>query len=98
MNIHEHLVENSEAILDKLIQAIEEDERITSSNALSFQATRDSLPEICQTVIKAIVDNNLSLLAWHQEDQGTKHGYVRCKQDFEPEEIVREFFLLKQIV
>lgn len=98
MNINENLVENSEAILDKLIQAIEEDERITSSDALSFQATKDSLPEICRTVVKAIADNNLSLLNWHRSNWATKHGYVRCKQNFEPEEIAREFFLLKQVV
>ena len=98
MKINENLAENSKAIIGKLIQAIEDDEQITSSDSLSFQATKDSLPEICQTIVKAIADNNLSLLALHQENQGSKHGYVRCKQDFEPEEIVREFFLLKQIV
>ena len=98
MNINENLAENSKAIIGKLIQAIEDDEQITSSDSLSFQATKDSLPEICQTIVKAIANNNLSLLALHKKDQGSKHGYVRSQQDFEPEEIVREFFLLKQIV
>ena len=31
-------------------------------------------------------------------DQGSKHGSTRSAQNFEPEEIAREFFLLKQIV
>ncbi len=98
MDTNENLEEKSLAILNKLIRAIEEDERITSTDTLGSQATRDSLPEICQTVVRAIVNNNLSLLAWHQQDRGTEHGYIRCQQNFEPEEIVREFFLLKQIV
>ena len=98
MNINGTLVENSEAIAEKLIEAIKQDEQITSSCSLSFAAVQDNLPAICQTVVQAISNHNLSLLAVCEQNQGSYHGYVRSKQDFEPEEIAREFFLLKQIV
>lgn len=93
-----NLAERGRAIALKLIQAIEEDEQIKTTNHLSFAAIKDSIPEICQTVLKAIANNNLSLLDTKEKDQGSKHGYVRSGQDFKPEELAREFFLLKQIV
>ena len=96
--MNENTVENGEEIAKKLIKAIEKDKHIASSNSLNWQAVRDNLPAICQTIIKAIAENNLSLLATCEDNQGSEHGYTRSGQDFNPEEIVREFFLLKQIV
>lgn len=93
--MNENPVENGEAIAKKLLEAIEQDEQIASSNSLSLQAVRDNLPAICQTIIEAIAENNLSLLATRADNQGSQHGYTRFRQDFNPEEIVREFFLLK---
>ena len=62
-------VKQSLAIANKVVEAIEADERITSSCSLSSRALRDHLPEICQVIIKAIApaalveveQNNLSL-------------------------------------
>ncbi|MDJ0572154.1 MAG: hypothetical protein QNJ53_24360 [Pleurocapsa sp. MO_192.B19] len=51
MDIEENLAENSFKIAEKLIQAIETDEQITSSSSLSFQAVRDNLPAICHTLL-----------------------------------------------
>lgn len=114
MNKKENVVETSKkvdsqygtAIAEKLIRAIDEDERIKSSSSLSFRALKDDLPGICQTLVEMTVSlptpeigkDNLSLFAPEENAQGNKHGYVRSLQDFEPEELVREFFLLKQIM
>ena len=112
MNIDESVTQTIEdvgkkyslAVVEKLIKAIEEDEQITSSCSLSSRALRDNLPEICQTIIKAVISptpdierSNFSLFSLDQPGQGTKHGYVRSTQDFNLEELVREFSLLKQI-
>ena len=91
------------AIAAKLIEAIEEDDLITSSCSLSSRALRDNLPEICQTVVEAVIsansetdlDNPLPQL--DRVGQGTKHGYVRSTQNFKIEELVREFSLLKRV-
>ena len=98
-------IKQSLAIANKVVEAIEADERITSSCNLSSHALRDRLPEICQTIIQAIVtmslpeveQNTLSLLTLDLGSRGNKHGYVRSVQKFNPEELVREFFLLKQV-
>ena len=60
--MNENRVENGEAIAKKLIKAIEQDEQIASSNSLNWQAVRDNLPAICQTIIKAIVYQLVTML------------------------------------
>ena len=81
-----------------MIRAIELDEKITSSDALSYDALKNSLPAICNTIVEIIFSHNLSSLAISTSDRGSQHGSIRSAQNFEPEEIAREFFLLKQIV
>lgn len=98
MNTDEYLVEQGRIITDKLIQAIVSDGKIVSSSSLSPEAIRDNLPAICDTIVKAIAHRNLALLDLNEPDRGRKHGKTRSAQDFEPEEIVREFFLLKRII
>ena len=98
MSIFEDTDEQSDLIAAKLIRAIEQDETIVSSDSLSSQAVKDNLPAICRTITKAIIHNNPQLLATSAQNQGSKHGETRSAQDFAPEEITREFFLLKEIV
>jgi signal transduction histidine kinase len=98
MNESVDLAAKGKAIANKLIQAIEKDEQIKTTEHLSFTGIKDSIPEICQTVMVAIAKNNLNLLNTNPKKQGGKHGYVRSRQDFKPEELAREFFLLKQII
>ena len=98
MNTDEYQTKPGHKIADKLIEAIEKDERIVSTCSLSMQAIRDNLPAVCDTIITAIAQNNPELVGVAKLDQGGKHGETRSAQDFEPEEIVREFFLLKQII
>lgn len=98
MNTDEYLVEQGQTIIEKLIEAIANDSKIASSCSLSPEAVRDNLPAICRTLIKAIANQNLALLDANGLDGGSEHGETRSAQDFEPEEIVREFFLLKQII
>lgn len=94
----------SSAIADKLANAIEADDKITSCCSLSSRALRDHLPEICQAVVEAVISDttetnpSLSLSAFEHGKEGIEHGYVRSAQNFRPEELVREFFLLKQIL
>lgn len=92
-------------VAQKLIQAIKEDSHIVSSFSLSSHAVRDSLPEICQTIVEIVTSTtlareqiNFGLLDSNSAEQGTEHGKIRCDQNFSPEEIVREFFLLKKIL
>ena len=98
MSTDEDSVDVGKAIAAKLVEAIKKDRKINSMDCLSSQAVMDNLPAICMTVIEAIADNDLSLLATCESNQGSQHGVSRSRQNVEPEEIVREFFLLKQII
>ncbi|MEL6930018.1 MAG: sensor histidine kinase [Cyanobacteria bacterium J06600_6] len=98
MNTDEYLLEQSQAIAEKLIEAIASDSKIASSCSLSTKAIRNNIPAICETIIRAIANNNISLLDANQSNRGDIHGQTRSAQNFEPEEIVREFFLLKKII
>jgi len=98
MNTDEYQTKQGQSIADRLIEAIEKDDRIVSTCSLSIQAIRDNLPAVCDTIVKAISENNPALIGMAKLDRGNKHGETRSAQDFEPAEIVREFFLLKQII
>ncbi|MGK7936911.1 MAG: RsbRD N-terminal domain-containing protein [Xenococcaceae cyanobacterium] len=90
--MNKNFVKNGNKIAEKLIRAIEKDTKIISSGSLSYPAIKNNLPAIYNTIVKAIANNNLSLLALWEENQGNEHGLTRSGQDFAPEEIVREFF------
>jgi signal transduction histidine kinase len=98
MNIQENFAEPGKAIAEKLIDTIERDRKIPSSSYLGYSAIEDSLPTICQIILQAIADKNLSLVTPSQLEISERHGCVRSEQEFNPEEIVREFYLLKQII
>ena len=98
MEINHTFFEDNQTIAEKLIQLIEEDEKISSSNALSFPAIKNNLPAICNTITKAIVERNLNFISVGDRDRGRQHGIERSRQDFQPEELGREFFLLKQVI
>ena len=53
MNTDEYQTKPGHKIADKLIEAIEKDERIVSTCSLSMQAIRDNLPAVCDTIITA---------------------------------------------
>ena len=91
-------LDDGSEIAAKLVRAIEQDSNITSSNSLSVEALRDNLPAVCHTVVKAIAEHDTSFSAIAEFDGGRKHGNTRSAQNFAPEELAREFFLLKRIV
>ena len=98
MNEDSQPILNSKIVTEQLVQAIKTDEQIASTDSLSFQALKDNLPGVCDSIIRAIATDSPQLVENSEKNQGLKHGYSRSAQDFEPEEMVREFFLLKQII
>ena len=98
MNTQGNFVERGKAIADKLIATIECDRQIVSSRYLGFAAIKDNLPAICQTLMEAIAYNDIGLVPSCQLEIGDEHGCTRSEQEFDPKEIVREFYLLKQII
>ena len=91
-------LDDGNVIAAKLVRAIEQDSSITSSNSLSFEALKNHLPAVCHTIVRAIAEHDVSFLAIAESDEICQHGNTRSAQNFAPEEIIREFFLLKKIV
>ena len=98
MNTDENDVDLGKKIANKLILAIKKDRAIDSSDCLSAIAIQDNLPAVCQTIVEAIATGDPLLLLVKGKDRGYKHGVSRSAQNFEPGEIVKEFYLLKQII
>lgn len=98
MNTQGNFAERGKAIAEKLVATIDRDRKIASSSYLGFSAIKDSLPAICQTLIEAIAYDDIGLISPCQPEIGEKHGCTRSEQEFNPEEIVREFYLLKQLI
>lgn len=98
MDIQGNFAERGKAIAEKLIARIEKDRKIVSSDYLGFSAIEDSLPAICQILLEAIACEDLNLVTNYQKKIGIQHGFTRSEQEFDPEEIVREFYLLKQTI
>lgn len=98
MKIDRDLIQDGTAIAENLTRLIEEDDHINSSDALNFPAIKNNLPAICNTVIKAVAEGNLSLVGTTPASRGYHHGLTRSRQDFQPKELVREFSLLRQVV
>lgn len=98
MDTQGNFTEWGEKIAEKLVAIIDRDRKIVSSTYLGFSAIKDRLPAICQILLRAIAIEDIGLVNPHQLEIGEEHGCTRSEQEFNPKEIVREFYLLKQII
>lgn len=98
MDTQGNFTEWGEKIAEKLIAIIDRDRKIASSTYLGFSAIKDRLPAICQILARAIALEDVSLVNPHRIEIGEEHGCTRSEQEFNPKEIVREFYLLKQLL
>ena len=92
------LIDNIKQITDDWINAIIEDESIASSSKLRFSSIKDHIPELLEAAFEAFAGNCPIETDNSDEYQGKKHGFSRAIQDFDIEEIAREYYLLKQIL
>jgi signal transduction histidine kinase len=97
MDFSQVLIEKSESIVDRWVEAVYEDQQIEATKELTFKAVRDSLPRVLEalsTVLSESETNDLQTLV----DASLEHGTLRAEQGFEPAEIAREYRLLRSII
>ena len=92
------LIDNLKEIADDWIEAIRTDELIKTSDDLKFTSLKDHLPHLLEVVFQAFAGNTTIEQTNSDQDQGEEHGITRALQDFNTEEIAREYYLLKQIL
>ncbi len=96
MDFSQLLVEKTDTIVENWVEAVRGDRQIESVNNLPFEAVRNSLPlviEAMATVLSQSQDNDVQTLV----KTSLEHGVLRAKQGFDPEEIAREYRLLRQV-
>lgn len=97
MDFSQVLTEKRDAIVDRWIESVFQDDQIEATNELTYTAVRDSLPRVLDamaTVLSQSQASDLQTLV----DTSLEHGVVRAEQGFEPVEIAREYRLLRSVI
>jgi signal transduction histidine kinase len=97
MDFSQKLQEKSQTIVDRWVETVYQDEQIEATKELTFKAVRDSLPKVLEalaTVLAVSEPSDLTTL----KDASLEHGRLRAEQGFEPDEIAREYRLLRHVI
>jgi hypothetical protein len=95
MNFSHLLVEKSDTIVERWIEAIRQDAQIGKVNELPFSAIRDHIPRVLTamaTILSQSHANDVQALV----EASLEHGVLRAEQGFDPTAIAREYRLLRQ--
>lgn len=96
MDFSQLLIDKSETIADKWIEAVRSDRQIQSADDLSRTAIQNHLPDVLRamaTVLAKYQESDINTLV----EASLEHGVLRAEQGFEPIEIAREYRLLRQV-
>ncbi|WP_416669220.1 sensor histidine kinase [Egbenema bharatensis] len=91
------LNQKRETVIERWIEAVFADQQIEATNELTFNAVRDSLPRVLESLAAMLADEQLE--NFHVIDEASlEHGVIRAEQGFEPAEIAREYRLLRSVI
>ena len=96
MDFSQLLIDKSQTITDKWIEAVRSDRQIQSADDLSHTAIKNHLPDVLRamaTVLAKYQESDINTLV----EASLEHGVLRAGQGFEPIEIAREYRLLRQV-
>ncbi|MBD2005345.1 MULTISPECIES: sensor histidine kinase [Cyanophyceae] len=96
MDFSQLLIDKSQTITDKWIEAVRSDRQIQSADDLSRTAIQNHLPDVLRamaTVLAKYEESDINTLV----EASLEHGVLRAGQGFEPIEIAREYRLLRQV-
>ncbi len=96
MDFSQLLIDKSQTITDKWIEAVRSDRQIQSADDLSRTAIQNHLPDVLRalaTVLAKYQESDINTLV----EASLEHGVLRAGQGFEPIEIAREYRLLRQV-
>ncbi|MGG6238917.1 sensor histidine kinase [Nodosilinea sp. AN01ver1] len=91
------LNQKRDTIIDLWIGAVFEDQQIEATNELTFNAVRDSLPRVLESLADMLAHSNPENYQVIDE-ASLEHGLIRAEQGFEPAEIAREYRLLRSVI
>ncbi|MFN6566862.1 ATPase [Nostoc minutum NIES-26] len=97
MDFSQTLIEKSDAIIDRWVEAVYQDQQIEATKELTFKAVKDSLPRVLKALATVLSESEKSDLQT-VVDASLEHGTLRAEQGFEPAEIAREYRLLRFVI
>lgn len=91
------LNQKRDTIIESWINAVFDDQQIEATNELTFNAVRDSLPRVLESLAAMMANSELENFEIVDE-ASLEHGLIRAEQGFEPAEIAREYRLLRSVI
>lgn len=97
MDFSQLLLDKTDVILEKWVEAVRQDKQIQSDDDLSKLAIEDHVSHVLAamaTVLSESKDSEIQPIV----NASLHHGVLRAEQGFEPTEIAREYSLLRQVI
>ena len=97
MDFGQLLAQRKSTIIDIWMAQVRQDNRIESTQDLTYEAVLDSLPSLLDVIAQLLCDPKLKDVR-AAIDQADFHGEIRAKQGYSAGEIVREYGILRGII
>ncbi|MGF1481440.1 MAG: sensor histidine kinase [Cyanophyceae cyanobacterium] len=96
MNLSQVLKDRTDLIIQDWVEAVRQNSGLKSPNNLTYEAVRNSLPSVLETLsnILSSKESNIGELV----QSSIKHGALRAQQGYDPEEVAREYRILRQTI
>lgn len=97
MNYSQALLDKKDDIIQAWTDLVRQDVEIESNKELTYQAVRNSLPEVIEALAALFSESGQSGFR-PIIDKSLKHGFVRAQQGYDPKEIAHEYGLLREVI
>lgn len=97
MDFSQLLLDKTDAILEKWVEAVRQDKQIESDDNLSESALENHLSHVLGAMATVLSESKTSEIQPIVK-ASLHHGVLRAEQGFEPIEIAREYSLLRQVI
>lgn len=97
MDFSQALLNKLDQIVKNWVEAVRQDGAIESTKELTYKAVLNSLPLLLQAIANLLSqpeEQDLQTLV----ETSLEHGLLRAKQGYNPEEVAREYRILRQVI
>ncbi|MEG4067395.1 HAMP domain-containing sensor histidine kinase [Microcoleus sp. Pol11C2] len=97
MDYSQVLAEKTDIIVQNWIEAVRQDRKIESADALPHSAIENHIPHLLAamaTVLSQYQNSEIKLLI----EASLDHGFLRAEQGYDAAEVAREYHLLRQVI
>ena len=96
MHLSQSLENKIDPIVQAWIEAVCQNDEIEPTKKLTYKGIRNSIPNLLQALVTLLSSeaDDVGLLV----DKSLEHGILRAKQGYDPEEVAREYRILRQVL